>query len=115
MDDIKRQGVDVHMDNPAEEMNYHGVLNATNPLQGANYGYPSCVAAWNASTLGNPNLKMGQQFVPNTAQGVDVAATDSGCGKFQAPRVVFPSHTAPLDIKFTKDGSSAFVSFHGSW
>lgn len=117
MDEITRQGQDVHNDNPAEEMNYHGVVNDTdaNPLQGMNYGYPGCVAAWEPSVLSNANLQVGSQFVPNLPAGEDIATADAGCDEFEAPRLVFPSHTAPLDIKFKEDGSAAFISFHGSW
>lgn len=117
MDDIKRQGKDVHNDNPAEELNYHGVVNDTdkNPLQGKNYGYPGCVSAWDPSVLSNPDLKVGSQFVPNLAAGATIATADAECATFEAPRLVFPAHTAPLDIKFKADGSAAFVSFHGSW
>lgn len=32
-----------------------------------------------------------------------------------APRLVFESHMAPLDIKFNANGSEAWVTFHGSW
>jgi glucose/arabinose dehydrogenase len=118
MDGVQRQGVDVHNDNPAEELNYHGVLDDitdTNPLEGANYGYPSCLAVWNSSTLRNENLTVGSQFYANIPEGQDIVAADATCANFTLPQVVFPAHNAPLDIKFNANGSSAFISFHGSW
>ncbi len=118
MDNVHQQGFDIHNNNPAEEVNYHGVLGelSLNPLQQANYGYPFCVAAWDPSTLRDPQAAIGSQFYANIPDGYDIEATDRLCGDyFQAPRVVLPAHTAPLDIKFTADGGSAFVSLHGSW
>jgi len=44
--------VDVHINNPGEELNYHGVLNDTkSPQFGANYGYPTCIAARDPTIL----------------------------------------------------------------
>lgn len=118
MDDLEEQGVDVHNNNPAEELNYHGVLGelSQNPFQGLNYGYPFCVAAWDPSTLGDPQITIGSQFYANIPAGYDVEAADKTCAQdFEPPRVVMPAHTAPLDIKFTANESAAFVSLHGSW
>jgi len=109
-DDIKKGGKDVHTNNPAEELNFHGLLNGTaNPLHGANYGYPACFSTWDASTLGNT---VGTQTSIDASVG---NPTDADCLKRTAPKLVFPAHTAPVDIKFKKDGSAAFVTFHGSW
>ncbi|OIW31715.1 NHL repeat-containing protein [Coniochaeta ligniaria NRRL 30616] len=118
MDNVYQQGTDVHNNNPAEEVNYHGVLGelSMNPLQGASYGYPFCVAAWDPSTLRDPQVAIGSQFYANIPNEYDIGAFDRECADyFEAPRVVLPAHTAPLDIKFTADGSLAFVSLHGSW
>lgn len=42
--------------------------------------------------------------------------TDEWCASdTEEPRLTFPAHTAPLDVKFLNDGSAAFISFHGSW
>ncbi|KAK3372679.1 soluble quino protein glucose/sorbosone dehydrogenase [Podospora didyma] len=110
MDDIKLGGKDVHNENPAEKANFHGMLNDTaNKLKGANYGYPSCVPAWDTGVLGVSTLAVGSLFSPD---GVPKA---SDCTSRQPGRIHFPSHTAPLDIKWTPDGSAAYVSFHGSW
>jgi len=46
----------------------------------------------------------------------NVTASDTSCQKDHiAPRLTFPAHWAPLDIKFNADGSSAFITSHGSW
>ena len=116
MDEIKRQGKDVLNDNPAEKLNYHGVLSDTkNPLLEANYGYPGCVPAWKPSDLDNPALTIGSQFVPNLAANLSIASSDAGCDKFKRPRLALPAHTAPIDIKFNKAGTAAYITFHGSW
>ncbi|KAE9372455.1 soluble quino protein glucose dehydrogenase [Stipitochalara longipes BDJ] len=109
-DDIKKGGKDVHTNNPAEELNFHGLFNdSTNPLIGANYGYPACFSTWDSSTLGNT---VGVQTTIDASVG---NPTDADCAKRTAPKLVFPAHTAPVDIKFKKDGSEAFITFHGSW
>lgn len=124
-DEIHRNGVDLHNENPAEEMNYHGVAgDESNELAGANYGYPVCFAAW--ETEGIPEggeITVGSQFggidgtpYEEVASGGTLAEVDNFCRtERQGPRLVFPSHTAPLDVKFKADGSAAFVAFHGSW
>src|SRR4051812_24455251 len=97
MDDIRLSSKDVHNENPAEKLNYHGALNNTsNPLLGKNYGYPSCVAAWDTSLLGG-SYRVGQLFKP------DGTPNGPNCASSQPPAAVFHSHTAPLDIKFTKN------------
>lgn len=103
-------GVDVHNNNPAEELNFHGSLKSTSPR--GNYGYPSCLAVWNPSVLPNRgSLKTGDQFTLNTNSDF----TDARCkSNYQPPRLSFPAHTAPLDILFDKQGD-AWVSLHGSW
>ncbi|KAK0643959.1 soluble quino protein glucose/sorbosone dehydrogenase [Cercophora newfieldiana] len=110
MDDIRLNSKDVHNENPAERALYHGRLNDTaNKLKGANYGYPSCVAAWDTGLLGVSSLSVGSLFAPDNVP----KATD--CASRQPGRIHFPSHTAPLDIKWTADGMTAYVAFHGSW
>ncbi|KAF3917585.1 hypothetical protein AA313_de0203947 [Arthrobotrys entomopaga] len=107
-DDVKRNNQDVHNNNPGEEMNYHGL--STDTSQRGNYGYPDCLAAWQVSDLpNNSGLKTGTQFSNLTG-----SITDAQCATRVAPRITFPAHNAPLDIKFDKSGN-AWVSFHGSW
>ncbi|KAK0614683.1 soluble quino protein glucose/sorbosone dehydrogenase [Immersiella caudata] len=110
MDDVRFGGRDVHNDNPAEKANYHGVLNATtNSLKGANFGYPSCVPAWDPSVLGTGGYQVGSLFKADSTP----AAPD--CATYQKGRLHFPAHTAPLDIKFNANATSAYIAFHGSW
>jgi len=54
-------------------------------------------------------MQPGDLFMPDSVP----KATD--CASRTPARVIFPSHTAPLDIKFNKDATAAYVSFHGSW
>lgn len=120
-DEIRRNGVDIHQDNPAEELNYHGSLK--NPsLNGgkqgdtANFGYPSCFAAWQASSIHSGSFQTGDQFsIDGTVAGYGSAQDDQCKSSHIAPRLVFHPHMAPLDIKFTPEGSTAYVSLHGSW
>lgn len=94
---------------PAEELNFHSLLNdTTNPLLGANYGYPTCFSTWDASTLGKT---VGMQTSIDASIG---NPSDADCLKRTAPKLVFPAHTAPVDIKFKKDGSVAYITYHGS-
>jgi glucose/arabinose dehydrogenase len=109
-DDIKKGGKDVHTNNPAEELNFHGLFNdSSNPLLGANFGYPACFSTWDATSFGTA---VGVQTMIDMSVG---SPTQEECAKRIAPKLVFPAHTAPVDIKFKKDGSAAFVTFHGSW
>ena len=109
-DQFTRDGVDVHEDNPGEEMNFHGTLKGnTYAPQGGNYGYPNCFAAWNATALpNNTHIVTGTQYT-------NTSTLDYLCTNDTAPRLTFEAHMAPLDIKFTKDGSEGYVTFHGSW
>lgn len=110
MDDVHLNSKDVHNENPAEKLNYHGIINETNNrYKGANFGYPSCVAAWDTQLLGVSSLQVGSLFKPD---GVPQA---SDCAQREPGRLHFHSHTAPLDIKFNANATSAYITFHGSW
>lgn len=118
-DELRRDGKDIHKDNPGEEMNFHGYLNGSDEDQGGNYGYPLCYTLW--STKDFPelgNLKIGDQF-PADRQSDDKNATsltDEECkSDYVAPVLAFQAHTAPLDMKFDENGTRAYISFHGSW
>lgn len=111
-DEMERDGVDIHQNNPGEEMNYHGFLNGSTENQGGNYGYPYCFAAWNTNIPNNGSIRVGSQF----ALVQDATGNDTFCREDRvAPRLVFQAHMAPLDIKFLPNGTEAYVSFHGSW
>ena len=115
VDQIVRDGKDVHEDNPGEEMNFHGYLNGSaSPTQGGNYGYPFCFSAWVPADLPqNANLTVGSPF-----QMGDMNSTnnDTYCDAQTVPaRLTFQAHQAPIDMKFNASGTEAWVSFHGSW
>ena len=117
-DQITRSGVDVHQDNPAEEMNFLGYLNGTERAeQGGNYGYPWCFSAWGVDELpDNGNLSVGSQFaIDASSDSNNENRTDSYCAQQLPARLVFQAHMAPLDIKFNNSGTEAWVTFHGSW
>ncbi|KAK5104587.1 hypothetical protein LTS08_002478 [Lithohypha guttulata] len=117
-DQITRNGVDVSNNNPGEELNFFGYLNSTPYAnQGANFGYPWCLAAYNLTELPNSSdLTIGEQFAFDTASTLDNEnRTDEYCSQQAAPRLVFQAHMAPLDIKFNNSATEAWISFHGSW
>ncbi|CAK7202694.1 hypothetical protein SEUCBS139899_005421 [Sporothrix eucalyptigena] len=116
LDDITREGTDVHANNPGEELNYHGPLSSVSSPQtriGGNFGYPTCFALWDTTDFPDlGSLAVGDQFVTNPTSTLD----DSYCAStYYPPRLTFQAHMAPLDILFEPDGSAAYVSFHGSW
>ncbi len=111
IDSMTRDGTDIHESNPGEELNFHGFLNASTDDQGGNYGYPSCYALWNTSIPDNQGLHVGSQFSMNQNSTLN----DNICSdNFVAPRLTFQAHMSPLDIVFTNDGATAYVTFHGS-
>jgi glucose/arabinose dehydrogenase len=116
VDEARRYGKDVHQDNPGEEMNFHGFLNGSTDHQGGNYGYPTCLAVWGLDLIQaageSTGLTVGSQFVqsPNSTLNDTTCATER-----VSPRLTFQAHQAPLDILFEPDGSTDYVSFHGSW
>lgn len=111
VDQISRDGTDVHQDNPGEELNFHGFLNGSTENQGGNYGYPDCFALWDTNIPDVGNMVVGSQFPPSQ----NTTLNDTTCNNDRvAPRLTFQAHMAPLDIIFTPDGNTAYVSFHGS-
>jgi glucose/arabinose dehydrogenase len=111
-DQIDRDGVDIHENNPGEEMNYHGFLNASTVDQGGNYGYPYCFALWNTSIPNLGTMTVGSQFALEQNSTIN----DTFCAEDRVPpRLTFQAHMAPLDIIFLPNGTEAYVSFHGSW
>ncbi|KAI4145152.1 MAG: hypothetical protein L6R39_003921 [Caloplaca ligustica] len=114
VDQLVREGKDVHQDNPGEEMNFHGYLNGTEyEPQGSNYGYPFCFSAWVPEDLPqNGNIKVGTQFAMGDQNST---INDTYCADLIPPRLTFQAHMAPLDIKFNNSAKEAWVTFHGSW
>lgn len=112
VDQITRDGTDVHQNNPGEEMNFHGYLNSSTENQGGNYGYPECFALWDTDIPDVGSLVVGDQFTmaPNST------LNDTTCSSSKIPpRLTFQAHMAPLDIIFLSNGTEAYVTFHGSW
>ncbi|KAK6340257.1 hypothetical protein TWF730_002021 [Orbilia blumenaviensis] len=110
VDGVMRNGEEIHENNPAEELNFHGSLLDMSPR--GNYGYPNCYAVWAANEIPDQDgLQTGDQF----AQIENSTVNDNICSeRYQPPRISFHAHQAPLDIKFDGDGQ-AWVAFHGSW
>ncbi|KAL1889165.1 hypothetical protein Sste5346_009114 [Sporothrix stenoceras] len=113
IDDIVRNGVDVHDNNPGEELNYHGPISQIPSSPSPNFGYPSCFALWDPTNFPDlGTLTVGEQFSMTQSTSLN----DQICASsYVAPRLTFQAHQAPLDIIFTPSGSAAYVSFHGSW
>ncbi len=91
-DQLSRNGVDVHNNNPGEELNFHGYLNGTKyAAQGSNYGYPYCFAAWAPSELpDNANLTIGSQFAADYPNNT---INDTYCASLTTPpRLTFQAH-----------------------
>jgi len=112
-DNMSRDGKDIHENSPGEEINFHGYLNGSKN-EGGNFGYPDCAAAWHVSEMPrNANLKVGMQFYMGSAStGTD----DAMCAKsYIPPRIVLPSHWAPIDIAFNSGGTVAYMTSRGSW
>lgn len=117
-DQVIRYNVDVHANNPGEELNFLGYLNGTNSSNmGSNFGYPWCLSAWDPAALPqNENIQVGTQFAIDSNSALDNQnRTDAFCADQTPSRLVFDSHMAPLDIKFNDTGRQAWITFHGSW
>jgi hypothetical protein len=118
----------VHIDNPAEELNYCELLLTASraihrsltyiPVGDPSksneqwYGYPTCWTVGDPSVITDKAFKIGQQFVisPNTT------FNDASCAeKSVPPRLSMKAHSAPIDGKFDPDYKNLYVSLHGSW
>jgi len=117
---------DIHINNPAEELNTFGSAE-TKP--GLFYGYPYCFTEFSITGGKGPGTQwampefINQQVTMITGQVVTI--TDDWCqnaSNVVVPKMSMPAHIAPLDIIFyygdalpnIKHGD-AFVSWHGSW
>lgn len=87
IDQLTRNGADIHENNPGEELNWLGYLNGTNETtQGTDFGYPYCLTAWDPSVLpDNGNITVGTPFA-------SVSSNDSMCAKTTVPRLTFQAH-----------------------
>jgi glucose/arabinose dehydrogenase len=117
-DQQTRMGVDIHEDNPAEELNFFGYLDGTEyDDQGTNFGYPWCFSAWDVDILpDNDDIDVGTQYaIDATPDSNNENRTDEYCSEQTQASLVFQAHMAPLDIKFNDTGRQAWITFHGSW
>lgn len=116
VDQLRRNGRDIHVDNPGEELNFHGYLNGSTEDQGGNYGYPQCVTVWSTENFPDQgDLETGDQFPLDSGSDEITILSDQVCSSdYVAPVLAFQAHTAPLDIKFNENGTTAYISFHGS-
>lgn len=108
-------GGDIHIDNPAEELNLFAQA-------GAFYGYPYC---WSEGVLPSTVGKgPGTQWA-YPAVMADGTHTDAWCqnpANVTVPSLSMQAHSAPLDVLFYTGGSfpadvvgDAIITFHGSW
>ncbi|KAH9990900.1 hypothetical protein F4779DRAFT_251330 [Xylariaceae sp. FL0662B] len=107
--DVDGISTDIHIDNPAEELNYLGDVSVPNNHW---YGYPTCFTVWRPDAIVDREFQVGEQFVvaPNDT------FNDFTCTQRSVPsRLSFQAHSAPLDGKFDSSYSNLFVSLHGSW
>lgn len=115
-DNIERDGFEIHENNPAEELNFHGKLSddTSNALLGKNYGYPLCYGAWDVDEIPSAgNLQTGDQFA---IAAENATKQDGFCNEArEKPKLVFQPHTSPIDIKFDTKGENLYVSLRGSW
>ncbi|KAL2132217.1 hypothetical protein VTI74DRAFT_4073 [Chaetomium olivicolor] len=103
VDGVKRNGKDVHENNPGEELNFFGYLNGTaTASQGRNFGYPHCFAVWEVSEIpDNDGLGIGKQFA---FQGNTTLRDETCAERYIPPRLTFPANYAPMDIKLSEGG-----------
>eukprot|EP01119_Soliformovum_irregulare_P004775 TRINITY_DN1587_c0_g2_i1.p1 TRINITY_DN1587_c0_g2~~TRINITY_DN1587_c0_g2_i1.p1 ORF type:complete len:433 (+),score=75.18 TRINITY_DN1587_c0_g2_i1:40-1338(+) len=116
VDNLQRKGVDIHINNPGEEINNFG--NPSTVADGKFYGYPYCFSTFNLD-----GYTAGTQLAhPDFPQ-----YNDSWCqnnNNVVKPAYVLPAHVAPLDLIFYPDDATefvgvnsgdVFVTAHGSW
>ena len=107
--DISGKQTDIHIDNPAEKLNYIGDISKPNDQW---YGYPTCFTVWKPSLFPDKKFAVGDQFVVKPNATFDDAACEK---KSTPPRLSFQAHSAPIDGVFDKAFSNMYVTFHGSW
>ncbi|KAF2869417.1 hypothetical protein BDV95DRAFT_99165 [Massariosphaeria phaeospora] len=108
-DDIKRNGKDVHTNNPSEKIHYMGDVSKPND---AWYGYPTCLTVWQPSDFTDKQFQVGDWFV----QSPSGSTTDENCkAQAVAPKLTLMPHSAPIDLKFDPDNTNLYITYHGSW
>jgi glucose/arabinose dehydrogenase len=115
LDDITYGGVNVHWDNPGEQL--------VEIAPGKSYGYPFCFTAQRVKIAGGGVVPTGTQLVNEQFSG---GHDDAWCAAHASPPTTFiQAHSAPLDILFFEGQPTgalperwrggAFVALHGSW
>lgn len=107
-DSFTFNGQDIHIDNPAEELNYLG--DPESPPANNWYGYPTCFTVWSPTPF--QGLQTGSQFTltPNAS------FTHATCEQRSVPaRLSFLAHMAPISQTFDRAGENLYITFHGSW
>jgi glucose/arabinose dehydrogenase len=114
-DDLEVGGNDIHLDNPAEEVN---LFDPARP--GRNYGYPFCWSEgiWSGTGAGGPGT---QHLDPDQPGGFSEARCQDA-SVVVPPAFAMRAHLAPLDIvEYRGSGypgeyrGNLFVTSHGSW
>ncbi|WAO89015.1 Hypothetical protein NCS54_00638700 [Fusarium falciforme] len=98
VDGLSPRGRDIHADNPAEELNFHGYLNGSDANLGGNYGYPLCYRKLPKS--GRPRDRLGNREVP---VGYDVSYVSFDNRRPSAPQ---DSTNATISIIYNIDLSN---------
>lgn len=126
--------VDVHKDNPAEELNYRKPFSIlvtpftsapgpsrtrlTPPVGDPSqpntdwYGYPLCFTVGDGSVFTDTTFHPGDQFLiaPNET------FSDTTCSNSSIPpRLSLQAHSAPIDATFDSSFANMYVTLHGSW
>lgn len=120
-DETRKDLGDVHVYNPAEEVNIFLEEN-----KDKFYGYPYCWSEGIGPDPDRPSFPKGKGPLTQWATKLDNPPYDDEWCRDESnvikPVYAFPAHVAPLDIIFyTSDkfpgykNNVAFVSFHGSW
>lgn len=107
-DSFTRNNQDIHIDNPAEELNYLG--DPASPPAKNYYGYPTCFTVWSPTPF--QGLKTGDSF----AYAPNSSFTDASCASLGVnARLSFLAHMAPITNAFNPAGTALYTTFHGSW
>ncbi|KAF1840607.1 iron reductase domain protein [Cucurbitaria berberidis CBS 394.84] len=108
-DEFKRNGKDIHNNNPGEKIHYMGDVSKPNNNW---YGYPTCFTVWQPSDFTDKQFKVGDWFV----QSPSTTFNDDTCSqRAVAPKLTLFPHSAPIDCKFDANSSTMFITYHGSW
>ncbi|EUC30277.1 iron reductase domain protein [Bipolaris zeicola 26-R-13] len=108
-DDFKRNGKDIHNDNPGEKIHYMGDVSLPN---NAWYGYPSCFTVWKPSDFTDKAFKVGDWFTQSPSSTLN---DDTCVQKATPPKLTLQPHSAPIDCKFDANSTTMYVTYHGSW